>query len=534
MTLLSAISLPLLAALPPVEAMTIEEKVGQTLIAHFNGEEVNQDAQTLVHDIHIGGVIYYNWANGLHSPQQVQKLSNGLQKFAEKSSLKIPLFISVDQEGGVVARLTKGFTQFPGNRALGIADDAELSEACALAMGEELKAVGVNFNLAPVVDIASNPASYIGIRAAGDTAEKVIRIIKPQLAGFRRAGIITSLKHFPGHGDVTIDSHQDLPLLEKSQEELRGSELVPYMKLAASADTIMTAHIVVPAFDAKKCATLSPAILEGLLRDEINYKGVVISDSLVMEGVLKNCASIDEAAIIAFNAGCDIIMLGGKQLVGTKQLELTVADIQRIFASMVNAVRTGRISEERLNRSVKRILDLKSAYKIDSFSYPGEEDIKKYVATKEHQELAAKIATLSTKVVTTHQTTPYQLDQKKVLVLAPAAIRDVLLGTTIKSVGRNANLFFTESLAPTAEEKAKVLEMTKDADAVIICSYNAWKNAEQKALIETAIDSGKSVIVISVRDPQDAELFPKARTTITTCSPTTPSIQAALNLLKNE
>jgi beta-N-acetylhexosaminidase len=307
------------------QTMSLEEKVGQLLMVHFHGEFANEDARSLIQDAKVGGIIYYNWSNGLSSPEQVQALSAGLQKLARESRASIPLFIAVDQEGGVVARLNNGFTVFPGNKALGMTGDPNLAEASALAMGQELQAVGVNMNFAPVVDVNINPRNpVIGIRSFSDNPETVVAFGKRALQGYNRAQIIATLKYFPGHGDVEVDSHEDLPIVNKPIEELEQVELLPFARLASSADTIMTAHILVPALDAENCSTLSEKTLS-YLKTTLGFQGVIITDSLVMEGVLKKCRTVDEAAIQALNAGCDILLLGGKQLVGGHtNLELSV------------------------------------------------------------------------------------------------------------------------------------------------------------------------------------------------------------------
>ena len=334
---------------PNVEMMTLEEKIGQLLMVHFNGETVNDEAERLVQKIYVGGFIYYNWSNGLNSPEQVLSLSSNLQKLTDQNPIPIPLLIAVDQEGGVVARLTRGFTIFPGNKALGMTSNDALAEQAAFAIGEELNAVGVNFNLSPVVDVNCNPRNpVIGIRSFGSSTEIVIPFAENAIRGYHRAGIITSLKHFPGHGDVEVDSHQNLPVIKKSKEQLESVELLPFKELSSFADSVMTAHVIVSSIDPINCATLSKNVLD-LLRDEIGFEGVIISDSLVMEGLLKNCSSIDDGAIKALNAGCDILMLGGKQLIGAHtNLELTVSDVERIHQSLVDAVKNGLISEKRV------------------------------------------------------------------------------------------------------------------------------------------------------------------------------------------
>lgn len=365
--------------------MTLEQKAGQLLIAHFNGEELNDAAERLLSEVHVGGVIYYYWANGLKDPLQVQKLSRSLQ---ERSV--VPLFIGIDQEGGRVTHLQDGFTHFYGNGALGIAGDFDLAEEAGLAMGHEMRAVGINLDFAPVVDVNNaelNPV--VGQRSFGSSPEKVALFGKRMLQGFHRAGILGTLKHFPGHGDVAKDSHFAIPLLDKSKEHLMANELVPFKELLNETDMIMTGHLRVSAIDPDHCTTFSKAVLQELLREEMGYQGVIVSDSLMMEGLMEEVNSVDEAVLRAFEAGCDLLLLGGKRLFeGQDGYELTVSDIARIHQRIVDEVKSGRIAEERLNASVERVLKLKNTL---SFPVLSEKEIKQYVGTEEHLQLANRI-----------------------------------------------------------------------------------------------------------------------------------------------
>ncbi len=346
-----------------VHEMTLEEKVGQLLMVHFNGEVANEDARFLIQETQVGGIIYYNWSNGLTSPEQVCNLSLGLQELAQENRLSIPLVIAVDQEGGKVTRLREGFTELLGNSSLGETGDPGLARESALIAGKELRAVGITLNLAPVVDVNVNPQNpVIGARSFSHDPQVVADFGKAALEGYRESGISACLKHFPGHGDVTVDSHQDLPIVSKSMKELEEVELFPFAKLSSTADAIMTAHLLVPVFDEENCSTLSAKTLS-YLRDTLLFEGVIITDSLVMEGVLKKCKTVDEAAIQALNAGCDLLLLGGKQLVGEDRcLELTPKDIQRIHRSLMDAVKSGRIQEGRVDEAVEKILKLKYQY----------------------------------------------------------------------------------------------------------------------------------------------------------------------------
>lgn len=512
-----------------LDHMTLEEKVGQLLMVHFNGESANEDAKTLIQKAHIGSIIYYNWANGLQSPLQVHELSHSLQKLANENQNRIPLLIAVDQEGGLVARLTKGFTEFPGNKALGMTQDPKLAELCAFTLGKELQNVGVNLNLSPVVDINSNQKNpTIGLRAFSDSPNVVVDFAKSALKGFRSAGIISVLKHFPGHGDAEIDSHEDLPKIMKSKEELRLTEFVPFFQLSDQADAIMTAHLIVPALDPINCTTLSKASLD-ILRNELGFNGVIISDSLIMEGLLKNCLSIDDATIRALNAGCDMIMLGGKQLIGKhKNQEITVEDILRIHQTLVEAVQTGIISEHRLNDAVQRILDLKKRFLMDQ-SNPS---VDSFTNFNENHFLANEIATRSLHIQKNISFPLIDLSNSRIALLAPKIVKHAIIQTSLYYLNQPEALFF-EELNPDDNENKAATALAKDADVIIFCVYNAWKNDKQVMLVNALLNTNKPLFLIVLRDPIDATLFPLANLIITTFSPTSPSIQAAFEKILN-
>lgn len=511
-----------------LKEMSLEEKVGQILMVHFQGETINDDAKILIQEAKVGSIIYYNWSNGLTSPAQVQALSAGLQQLAKENRIPIPLLITADQEGGVVARLQSGFTSFPGNKALGETSDPNLAKLSALAMGQELQAVGINMNLAPVVDVNNNPRNpIIGVRSFGESPEIVVAFAEKALDGYRQAKIIATLKHFPGHGDTEVDSHEDLPIVRKSIEELEKIELFPFMQLSRIAPVIMTAHLLVPALDVDHCSTLSAKTLS-YLRNKIGFQGVIITDSLVMQGVLKKCQTVDEAAVKALNAGCDILLLGGKQLVGEHNVELTVDDVKRIHSFLVKAVQENRISEERLNQAVDRVLALKNRYIV-----PKTEQVPQdgRINTLAHREIAQQIASQALKISKKEDGSISDLQDKKIMVFAPQLLKDNINQTSLLQIGKTTNPWFFDSLSPSSSDIARAKQNLEEADVLLICSYNAWKNPSQITLIQTLIDTGKPVILISTRDPLDATLFPDADLVFTSFSPTAPSIQAVCDQL---
>lgn len=516
-------------SLSSVEEMTLEEKVGQLFIVQFHGEVANEDARLLIQEIKVGGFIYYNWANGLTSPEQVKNLSQELQELAKKNPKPIPLFIAIDQEGGIVSRLNQGFTVFPGNKALAMTGDPDLTEASAFAMGEEMKAVGINMNFAPDVDINTNPKNpIIGIRSFGDDPAVVCFLGKKALDGYHKAGVITTLKHFPGHGDVEVDSHESLPTIHKSLERLKQEELVPFMRLASDTDAVMTAHILVPALDNENCATLSAKTL-GYLR-EIGFKGVIIADSLVMEGVIKQGHTVEEAAIRSLIAGCDILLLGGKLLAGEKRdYELNALDIQRIHRAIVEAVMSGRIPQKRVDEAVQNILTLKEKYQIREKVLS--ESLAK-INTLTNQELSQKIASEAIKSAIRNPNTIGSLKEKRIAVFAPEILQKSLRQSSISKISESVDLYFFSGLNPEKEEISSLRKMAKGAEVFMIFSYNAWKNPSQVSLIHALIEEDKPVILVVTRDPLDNELFPKADAIFTTFSPVAPSIQAVCDLCK--
>lgn len=492
-----------------LQEISLEEKVGQLFVVSFKGAECNNDVVTLVEKIGVGGVIYYTWANDLSSAKQIFTLSSDLQKRA-----KIPLLILTDQEGGIVSRLQgEEFTLFPGNKALAMTGDPLFARESSRIIGKELKSVGINGNLAPVVDVNSNPKNpIIGIRSFGEEVDTVIDFAEAALDGYQKAEVISCIKHFPGHGDVEVDSHTALPILMKSKEELNKIELAPFAALAKKADMVMTAHLMVPSIDPKRCATTSKPILD-ILRKEIGFQGVIITDSLTMEGVLCNSGSLEQAAVDALNAGCDILLFGGKKLIGNVDQEITIEEITRVYQRIIDAVRNGEISPQRLDEAVERILTLKNKYPLQSLSY---------VREKPSPELAYKIASLALEVSEKNAI----IDSSHIAIIAPSLTKASLENLTSKLEPKQVTTLFFTGLAPTVEEQKKAYEITKGADHILFFSYNAWKNKSQEELLRVIASLGKPMTQVILRDSLDESLIGSYSTVIKTFGPTKPSLEA--------
>jgi beta-N-acetylhexosaminidase len=324
-----------------VEKMTIEQKIGQLVITGYGSVD-----EVINSDISFGGVILFG-----RNIKSVSETKGDIARL--QGSFNIPLFISVDQEGGRVTRLPKEYGSFESALDVGKKNDPKYAYDYGTRTATALKDMGFNLNFAPVCDIFSNPDNtVIADRAYGKDPETVSKMAVEVLKGLRDNKIIPTAKHFPGHGDTSVDSHYGLPVVKKSLNDLYGFELVPFMEaIKNNVEMIMTGHIVVKEVDSLP-STLSKKLVTDLLRNEMNYKGVVITDDLGMNAISDEY-SIGQASVMAFNAGCDIILCA-------QNIEKGKA----AYNSLLDAFNRGEVSEERVNESVYRILKLKERYGI--------------------------------------------------------------------------------------------------------------------------------------------------------------------------
>jgi beta-N-acetylhexosaminidase len=283
---------------------SLRRQIGRLLVAGFDGLQLPVELRSLAREFGLGGVILF--ARNVAEPGQVAELSYEAARLLPD----LPLWVSVDQEGGRVARLKSPFTEWPPMAALGRSGDVALVERFARALAAELRAVGVTLDYAPVLDVLTNSDNpVIGDRALSSRAEDVARYGAALIRTLQAEGIAACGKHFPGHGDTSTDSHLELPLVEHPPERLREVEFLPFRAaVAAGVATIMTAHVLVPSLDETRPATLSRRIVSGLLREELGYGGVILSDDLEMKAVA-NEYSVPSAAVLAIEAGCDGVLI---------------------------------------------------------------------------------------------------------------------------------------------------------------------------------------------------------------------------------
>lgn len=355
--------------------------IGQFLIGSLPGTTIPVELRSLAKEFDLGGVILFS--RNIEAPEQVVELA------AESEALgrAMPAWVSVDQEGGRVARLKEPFTKWPPMATLGRAGEASgrLAERFARALAEELTAVGITLDYAPVLDIHTNPQNpVIGDRALAEKAEDVARLGRIIIRALQGAGLAACGKHFPGHGDTSTDSHVELPAVEHPPDRLRAIEFEPFRAaIAERVAFIMTAHVLVRSLDERRPATLSPDIVQKLLRDELGFDGVILSDDLEMKAVSAHHA-VPDAAVDAIRAGCDAVLICQGDV-----------DIQaRTLEALVKAIESGVIAANRVDDAFVRLKRTKERFLTPD--RPGMRAriraLRGVLGREEHQLVAAEMA----------------------------------------------------------------------------------------------------------------------------------------------
>ncbi|MFD4794119.1 glycoside hydrolase family 3 protein [Streptomyces anulatus] len=499
-----------------IAGMSLEEKVGQLFVMRVYGHSATDPDQAdidanlkeigvrtaaeLISTYHVGGIIYFTWAHNTRDPHQIADLSNGLQRAALAGRSRLPLLVSTDQEHGIVCRVGEPATLLPGAMALGAGGSRSDTRRAAWIAGAELAALGVNQNYAPDADVNVNPANpVIGVRSFGSDPAAVAALVAEQVKGYQGAGIASTAKHFPGHGDTSTDSHTGLPVINHTRGQWEELDAPPFRAaIRARIDSIMTAHIVVPALDpSEDPATLSRPILTGILREELGYDGVVVTDSLGMEGVRTKYGD-DRVPVLALLAGVD-------QLLNPPNLSVA-------WNAVLEAVRGGEISEARVDESILRILRLKSRLGLFRDPFVSRRGVERTVGSRAHRAAADRIA---------ERTTTLLADPGALLPLSRRSHRNLLVvgadpaspsGTTGPPTSTLANTFgelgFTARALSTgtAPNQAKIAEAVAAAegrDAVVVATYNVTATSSQRTLVTALVATGVPVVTVAVRNPYD-------------------------------
>ena len=478
-------------------ALSLKEKVGQLFICGFHGQESSEDIRKLIEEYSLGGVIYFR--RNLKDSSQVEALSKSLQERA-----KIPLFISIDQEGGMVVRLEEGVSVMPGAMAIGAAGRPDWAYEAAFLSGAELREIGINMNFAPCLDVNNNPANpVIGVRSYGERPESVAALGVAALTGYQASGVAAVAKHFPGHGDTAADSHHELPVVPHGRDRLDSVELLPFRSaISSGVDAIMTAHVVFPAYEPDGVpATLSRRILTGLLREQLGYRGVIVTDCLEMNAISETIG-VASGAVEAIKGGADLVLV-------SHRLDRQVAALEAVY----DAVLAGEIPESRVNEAVERIWSLKHARGLFESKLPAASDRKKA------QETALRISESAVTVVKGHDSLPLSRSANVLTVWAEARVgtevvevieQQRTLGAALRDEGYSVSELRV-GLTPDKSEFEAALAAADDKDAILFASYDAGFSPTQSELIRRLAqlsDRPRVFGLISTRTPYDLLAVP--------------------------
>ncbi|WLQ42996.1 glycoside hydrolase family 3 protein [Streptomyces laculatispora] len=499
-----------------ISRMSLEEKVGQLFVMRVYGHSATNPDQAdidanlaeigvrtaaeMIAKYHVGGIIYFTWAHNTRDPHQIADLSNGIQRAGLAGPTPLPLLVSTDQEHGIVCRVGEPATLMPGAMALGAGRSRSDAREAGQIAGAELAAIGICQNYAPDADVNVNPANpVIGVRSFGSDPQSVAGMVAAQVKGYQSAGIASTAKHFPGHGDTSTDSHTGLPVIGHTREQWAELDEPPFRAaIAAGIDSIMTAHIVVPALDpAEDPATLSRPILTGILREELGYDGVVVTDSLGMEGVRTKYGD-KRVPVLAVQAGVD-------QLLNPPSLDVS-------WNALLAAVKSGEISEARIEESILRILRLKTKLGLFEDPFVSHRGVDRTVGTRSHLAAADRIA---------EHTTTLLANEGSLLPLSRRSHRNLLVvgadpaspsGTTgpptatlaaeFKELGYAATALSTGT-APAQANIDAAVAAAQGKDAVVVGTYNVTATSSQRTLVRALAATGVPVITVAIRNPYD-------------------------------
>lgn len=324
-----------------VESMSQTEKLGQMVMIGIQGTKVDDDSLYMLHQFHMGGVILFD--RNMDSPEQVKQLTSDLQA---QSNEKVPLFIGIDEEGGDVVRMAEKLTPPPSQKEIGATGDIEQAKTWAIKTAKSLKDMGINVNFAPVADVGSNDK-----RSYSTDANTVIDFVRAATKGYQQENIIYSLKHFPGIGKGKVDSHIDSSSIDVAKEVLMTEDILPFKTIIDESDPndyfILVSHLKYLALDEEYPASLSSKIMTDLLRYELGYKGIIITDDMEM-GAVANHNDFRSIGVKAVKAGADIVLVCHEY-----------EHQQEVYLGLLDAVNSGEISQERIDESVKRIIKVK-------------------------------------------------------------------------------------------------------------------------------------------------------------------------------
>lgn len=504
--------------------MSLTNAAGHKWMLSFSGSSIPADVIATIARQTIAGVVLFRALN-VKNPAQVRELTASLRREARAFN-RTPLLVAVDQETGTLFAIPET-TPFPGNLALGATRDSMLTERMGFAVGRELAAMGININLAPVCDVNLNSNnSVVGPRSFGEDVNVVAQLAGAYVRGIQAAGVAATAKHFPGHGDTALDSHYGTPILDHDAARLRAVEFPPFRAaIEAGAKLILTAHIALPRLDRQSDlpATLSHLILQTILRGELGFQGVIITDAMDMQSISQEHMVID--SVTAAAAGVDVFLSGPAQAGATV-----------IYDSILHAARRGLLSLDELQASAARIIALK-----EWCAQVQQPDLS-IINCAAHNALADEIAARSiTRVRDTTRQLPLQLPaDARLLVIVPtpqdltpadtSSFENIALAEPIRQYHARTDEIVLP-LDPSASEIAALRVQFNRYDQIIIGTLNTPQHAGQAALVNAALAENPHTIVVALRMPYDIQCFAQAPTYLCTYSIQPPSLRALAAVL---
>lgn len=497
-----------------------QEQLGQTLVAF-----VDVDSAELVRPVieqgKIGGVLI-QWGN--YSMRETRRLVNKLQSWAAKSPHKIPLLVAIDYEGGTVyTPITLGFDYLPTNMMLAASQDEEKVATLAYLAGQQLRRAGVHINFSPVLDVNSNPRNpIIGVRSFGGDVSTVTKMGMALLNGFKAAGIMPIVKHFPGHGDTEIDSHYSVPVVTANRAEIRRTHLAPFAEaIKQGVPGIMTGHVLYPALDKENVASFSKPILQGVLRKEMGFNGLIVTDSLDMKGATSFC-TIAGCAARSLEAGADLILLGRY----IKPLTL--------FSQIDEIVQNKKL-QPRVQDAAKRVFALKEQLGLLEDTPPVLSDPSEKVYKATLEDLSKESVTL---VRDYNGLIPFSSFKSRPTVCAvffsPARFADQLMHISKPFLARNYHVrTYNAPLTPREKDIARALKCAEGADLVVVASLQ-WAdkiNLSQKYTIEKLHAQNQNLVLLSVMSPYDIIHYPAIGTVLATYGLSSFALQTAADVI---
>lgn len=502
--------------------MDLSEQVGQLLIA------LPTDAMPLarfVEEVPVGGFLLPNETRG-----SARVVARAIATAQERALARtgLPLLIAADQEGGDMSFFRGEVTEIPSEMAIAATGDATAAREAALVVANDLRAIGINWNFAPVVDVNTDPANpVIGVRSYGDDAAVVAAFAAEAIAGFQSRDVLACAKHFPGHGDTHLDSHVALPVVAHDRVRLEGVELVPFRAaIAAGVASIMSAHLLAPALDAERPATLSSRVLGDLLRGELGFGGVAVTGAMSM-GAISREWDDGEAAIHAVNAGADIV-LGGRGL----------ARHRRVHRALLHAVAEGRVPRARFESALARVRAAKARIVVGDAGGP--------VGLAGDRARALALARRGVTVVRDDEgTLPLTRDLgERLVVLSPAGsqatrmdlwhTRPCALGAEIAERIPGA-IDVPVSYPLSRSERAVVARAARHAEVIVVGTLNAAIDPSQLALIEwLSRETAARIVVAALRGPYDVLRIAAQHAVVCSYSSSSPSLQALAEVLCGE